>query len=194
MTSNDPAHPRYKALMAGARDVLANHGLEGFTTGRIAKHAGIGQSAFYLYFPNRDACLAAVAQEIGQEILAILRTIRAAEIETGLVESFEASLNLLTVEHRQTIELFLRFKQDSGLLGATFRQLFDAAINEVYQDMVDSGYVEDTPRGRRLAHLTVGGVLGAVDAILDGRIDNVRDVAQDFGDIAMALITAGASS
>ncbi len=42
---------RYTALLATARDILAEKGFEATTVSEIVARAGVAQGTFYLYFP-----------------------------------------------------------------------------------------------------------------------------------------------
>jgi AcrR family transcriptional regulator len=48
-----------RRLLSAIIEVLAEHGLEGTTVGRICKHAGVSRRTFYDLFDDRDACFSA---------------------------------------------------------------------------------------------------------------------------------------
>ncbi|MEU0743055.1 helix-turn-helix domain-containing protein [Streptomyces sp. NPDC006134] len=50
------------ALVAAAREIYAEHGLDAPLSG-IARRAGVGQGVLYRHFPDRDAIAAAVLEE-----------------------------------------------------------------------------------------------------------------------------------
>ncbi len=192
MNRAEKKEQRRLALLNGAIVVLSDHGLEGFTTGRIAKQAGIAQSGFYKYWPDRDAALEAVAEHVG---LVVLEGIRAARVEAGgdlskLRESFAGALQAMLAQ-RQTTELFLRFRREPGPVGDVFRRLIERGIDELHTDMVSFGLVSaEDPVGRRLAFYTATASLGAVEALLDGRFSDVQSVADDLGRIAVGVLGA----
>ena len=49
---------RFDAILASARELLAQRGLEGFTIDDVAAHAGIPVGSIYQYFPNKFAIVA----------------------------------------------------------------------------------------------------------------------------------------
>lgn len=49
---------RFEAILASARDLLAERGLEGFTVEDVAAHAGIPVGSIYQFFPNKFAIVA----------------------------------------------------------------------------------------------------------------------------------------
>lgn len=51
------------ALQTASIQVLAEHGLSGTTTTRIAERAGTSIGSLYQYYPNRDALIAAVLEK-----------------------------------------------------------------------------------------------------------------------------------
>jgi AcrR family transcriptional regulator len=183
---------RRAELIDGALEVLAEQGLEGFTTGRIAAQAGLTQSGFYKYWPDRDAALKSVAEHVGAEVL---RLIREARLAVGgdvgrLRESFAGALRAMLAQ-RRTVELFLRFRREPGPLGDVFRELVERALDELHTDMVSSGLVgAGDPVGPRLAVYAVSASLGAVEALLDERFDDVGALADDLGRIAAAVLGA----
>ena len=183
---------RRVALIEGALNVLHEHGLAGFTTGRIAAAAGIAQSGFYKYWPDRDAALHAVAEHVG---LKVLSSVREARLAVGndparLHESFAGALRAM-LEQRRTTELFLRFRREPGPLGDLYRMLLDRARAELHVDMIEMGIVTaEDPMGRRLAMYTVTAMLGTVELAIDGLVDDIDEVASDLGLFAAAVLEA----
>lgn len=57
-----------RRILEAADTVLAERGYEGTTTGRIASTAGISPGSLYQYFPNKDAVVAAIADEYFSEM------------------------------------------------------------------------------------------------------------------------------
>lgn len=188
LSRNTRKQERRAALMRGARAVLAEHGLEGFTTGRIATAAGIAQSGFYVYFDDRDACLQAVAGEVGLEVLLIIREARLQTTDAGMVEAFARPLRALVGPHRATAELFLRFRREPGPLGDVFRALLERAYTELHTDMIGLAQIADDPAGERLARYTLAAVIGVVEGLIDGHLDDVERVAEDLARIGAGVL------
>ncbi|MDP6932857.1 MAG: TetR/AcrR family transcriptional regulator [Myxococcota bacterium] len=190
MSRAEQKEQRRAALLQGAVAVLAEHGLEGFTTGRIAQHAGIAQSGLYKYWPDRAAVLHEVAEHIGDRVL---RSIRQARLAAGsgpehLQAAFAGGLTAILAEE-QMVRVFLRFRREPGPLGQVFRGLVERAVDELLTDMVNMGLVQaDDSGGRRLARYTVALCIGALEAVLDDRIPDVNQVADDLARIALGVL------
>ena len=60
-------------LLAAARAVLAEKGLEAATVSEIVARAGVAQGTFYLYFPSKMALIPALDKELDERILAAVR-------------------------------------------------------------------------------------------------------------------------
>jgi AcrR family transcriptional regulator len=190
MSRAEQKEQRRAALLEGAVAVLADHGLEGFTTGRIAERAGIAQSGIYKYWPDRASVLHEVSEHIGDRVLL---SIRSARLATGsspahLPEAFAGGLRAI-LDERQLVLVFLRFRREPGPLGQVFRRLVERSIDELHTDMVNMGLVKaDNPHGRRLARYTVSLCIGAIEALLDDRISDVNQVADDLARIALGVL------
>ncbi len=60
-------------LLAAARAILAEKGLEAATVSEIVARAGVAQGTFYLYFPSKMALIPALDAELNEHILAAVR-------------------------------------------------------------------------------------------------------------------------
>lgn len=60
---------RRKEILAAARQVLAQKGLESTKISEIVAHAGVAQGTFYLYFPSKVALILALAEEMLDSVL-----------------------------------------------------------------------------------------------------------------------------
>lgn len=54
-------------MLIAARELLAEGGAAAVTTRAVAKRAGVGVGSLYEYFPNREAILAHLVEEILQQ-------------------------------------------------------------------------------------------------------------------------------
>jgi AcrR family transcriptional regulator len=82
-------------LLAAARAVLAEKGLEAATVSEIVARAGVAQGTFYLYFPSKMALIPALDEELDERILAAVReaaaraTSAAEVVNMGVTAAFQ---------------------------------------------------------------------------------------------------------
>lgn len=187
-TRAEQKQERREALIRGGVTVLAEHGLEGFTTGRLATAAGIAQSGFYTYFSDRDAALLAVARRIGDKVLLAIRESRMRAASQGDLQSAFAHGLRAMLDHRESLRLALRFRREPGPLGDNFRDIVRQGTEELLQDMQGMGMVRDPALGHRFATYTVGLTMSAVEGLLDGELDDIDQVAADLAHISMSAL------
>ena len=88
-------YERYTELLSAARAILAEKGFEATTVSEIVARAGVAQGTFYLYFPSKNALIAALNQEMNEHIVAAVRHATfhaqtAAEVvSAGITAAFE---------------------------------------------------------------------------------------------------------
>ena len=101
---------RRTELLEVARHILAEKGFEATTISEIVAHAGVAQGTFYLYFASKIALIAALNQEMNEQIVAAVQEAtaqasNAAEIvEAGITASFrqiERYRDILNILHSQ---------------------------------------------------------------------------------------------
>ncbi len=86
---------RRAALLAAAREVLAEKGLDAAKVSEIVARAGVAQGTFYLYFPSKLSLVIALAEDMDRQILAatqaaVARATTLAEgIDVGVAVAFE---------------------------------------------------------------------------------------------------------
>lgn len=86
---------RRGALLAAAREVLAEKGLDAAKVSEIVARAGVAQGTFYLYFPSKLSLVIALAEDLDRQILAatqaaVARAKSLAEgIDVGVAVAFE---------------------------------------------------------------------------------------------------------
>ena len=86
-----PSQPRARAtvdaILEGAAQVVAAHGLAGFTTNAVAERAGVSIGSLYQYFASKDGLMVALierqqSQQVGSVATAIAALPQAAPLET----------------------------------------------------------------------------------------------------------------
>jgi AcrR family transcriptional regulator len=87
------------ALLTAAARILAEDGYERASVNRIAARAGVSVGSLYQYFPTKEALVAAVAQRLADEMLAVF--------QQGLAEAalrpFDECIRLVAL---QTVRAF----------------------------------------------------------------------------------------
>jgi AcrR family transcriptional regulator len=174
------ATPRAR-LLAAAREVLAEDGLEGLTLRAIARRAGVSHGAPLRHFPTLASLLAALAAEGFAQLVA---TIDAALADAGEV----GPRRQLAVAG----QAYLRFAlADPGVFSVTFRPervdvtdpAYQAAGFRSFQQLVDivagaqaDGWQPDVPT-RDLAAVVWAHVHGLATLALHGGLDGVAGPA-----------------
>jgi AcrR family transcriptional regulator len=77
------AHTR-AALLAAARDLFTERGYASTTVSEVAARAGVSNGALYHLFPDKRALMAALFEEMQQEVLG-----RVGAVTAGIADAFE---------------------------------------------------------------------------------------------------------
>lgn len=71
-----PRQERSRALVASLLEatarVLVRHGASGLTTNRVAAEAGVSVGSLYQYFPDKEALLAGLVEQVGERMAVTL--------------------------------------------------------------------------------------------------------------------------
>lgn len=78
-----------RALIEAAIELVEDNGLSGLSLREAARRVGVSSGAPYRHFPNKDALVVAVAEELQARQQVILQEV-AAELEPGLLSAFRA--------------------------------------------------------------------------------------------------------
>ena len=183
-----------KRLIDGAIKILRTEGLAAATTGRIAEAAGIKQPSFYGHFSDRDACLQAAADKIGNRVLGLARERRAsfdfsnprASLSAGIAATIDNFL-----DEPEATRMFLRYRgDDDSPIGRTFRAHIERAHRDLQKDLRLLRVAWSAEEAEAYAELMISGVLGMIEGLLDGRVRD-REVAVDrLVDIVSAVLGA----
>lgn len=130
---------RQRLLQAG-QDLLACHGPEGLTTGRVTQRAGVAQATFYVHFRDLDQLLAEVATGIVEQVQAAL-TRQRLRFDAGerlwpdVRESYRMSLAAIE-EHAPLLRRFLAEGLGGvGVLATCGRALMVDLTSRLYADL-----------------------------------------------------------
>lgn len=181
-----------ESLIQQALSILKTDGLEGLSLRKVAGAAGVSHTAAYRHFDDKNALLAAVAEE-GFHLLYEYQCQVVIEAGDDLTERF---LNLgwlyikFTIEHPQHARAMfggagLKFKLYPALLTAaskSFRQLLEVVRRGQEQGIVGEG------RSKHKALAAWSIVHGVSMLILDGQI-HLRGDAADIEKTAKSVIS-----
>lgn len=130
---------RHRLLLA-ARELLADQGAEGITTGRVAQRAGVAQATFYVHFRGLDELLAEVARGIVDQVQLTLTRQRARFGATGTLwpdvrESYRMALQAIA-EHAPLLRrLLAESLHGHGVLGECGRALQADLTRQLFDDL-----------------------------------------------------------
>ena len=96
---------RRAAILAAAREVLAEKGLEAAKISDIVARAGVAQGTFYLYFPSKLSLVLALAEDMNTGLLASVQRV------------FESTPNLSEAIQAAVVAAFRELEQFKDVLG-----------------------------------------------------------------------------
>jgi TetR/AcrR family transcriptional regulator, fatty acid biosynthesis regulator len=184
-----------RRLVEGAIDILRAEGVAAATTVRIARAAGIAQSSFYSHFADRDACLQAAAERIGEAVLRAVGRVGHTRQVDGIVSSlrtiYEAVVDAFVSEPELT-RIFLRYRSDDeSPLGRAFRALVDRARANMLRSAHELGISQSALANVAIhVDLLIGSTLGVVEGLVEGRLPD-RDAAVDVLVSSTAAVIRG---
>ncbi len=132
---------RRTELLEVARRILAEKGFEATTISEIVARAGVAQGTFYLYFASKIALIAALNQEMNEQIVAAVQdaTAQASSaseiVEAGITASFrqiERYRDILSILHSQVAMMHTHTQREQHfgvyhhLIAALIRQRQEA--------------------------------------------------------------------
>jgi AcrR family transcriptional regulator len=169
-----------RRLIDGAVEILRRDGFAAATTGRIASAAGLKQPSFYVHFTDRDEVFEAAAAQIGQRMLAKLERQQAqfdsADLHGSLRAMYGAILGAFLSEPELT-RVFLKHRIDDGtVLGRIFCRHVQRARATILTSLPLYGVTVTGAAVEPYVEIIVSGVLGVLEALLDGRLKD-RDAA-----------------
>ena len=105
-----------EAILTATERVLAEHGVDGATTNRIAEVAGVSIGSLYQYFPNKDALIEMVRERsqtsFREEVDPAVEMLLKLPIEVAM----RGLVDLLIERHRETLGVHNALaREDDGL-------------------------------------------------------------------------------
>jgi len=146
-------------LLAAARAILAEKGLEATTVSEIVARAGVAQGTFYLYFPSKLALIPALDEELNERILAavgeaVARATSAAEVVSmGITAAFQELERYRDVLH--VIHSHITSLSTEGDCEAPFG-LYHRLVTELIRQRQATGEIDATVNPEIWARLIIG--------------------------------------
>lgn len=155
-----------RRLIIGAAAALATHGYAELTVKHVIAAAGVSRTTFYANFDNRRDCILAAHRDVFERLLALLLGACATEREWPLkVRAAIAALFAFAQKAPDELRLLALDALATDLTIA--RQVMDS--NAHLAALLRDGR-RHTPLGGALPDLTEEALVGAVSAVLSGRL------------------------
>jgi AcrR family transcriptional regulator len=158
-------------LLAGAIDVVAEHGYGGMSVARVTGRAGVSRRTFYDLFEDREDCFLAVFEQALARATRVAR--EAAAGETSWRARVRAGLSALLVFGGEEPVLTSLMIVDALGAGPRVRARRAQGL-AVLIGIVERGRAQARP-GCEPPPLTAEGVVGAVIAVLHARLSELED-------------------
>jgi AcrR family transcriptional regulator len=155
-----------RRLFAGIARALAEQGYAELTVKHVIEAAGVSRTTFYANFDNKRDCVLAAHQDVFERLLALL--LRACATERDWPQKTRASLAALFAFAEEAPDELRLLTLDALATDLTIaRQVVDS--NAHLAALLREGR-RHTPLGDALPDLTEEALVGAVSAVLTGRL------------------------
>lgn len=101
--SQDRSRFTVEAILVATERVLAEHGVAGATTNRIAEVAGVSIGSLYQYFPNKDALVAQVRERTEASFQREIDPVVERLLDLPVDRAIRGLVELLIARHRETL-------------------------------------------------------------------------------------------
>jgi AcrR family transcriptional regulator len=146
---------RRAALLTALDELLQEHDLEDIAIADISARAGVTRSAFYFYFENKAACVAALGAEMYQEAIAAADHLFADDVPPGRrIQRMVDSLFETWQSHRYLYRATLEASRTSAAireLWDTYRESFVEPVATLIEEERAAGAAPPGPAGVTLA-------------------------------------------
>lgn len=121
----------YQAIVEAGFIAVANEGISGATTRRIADIAGIGVASIYEYFKNKDEIFEAMSQNLADEMASEIRKLTPSLVRISLQECVYQLILELAKMLQKNDDRYLKCLQESLFLERTDQ------LGKVYRALKD---------------------------------------------------------
>lgn len=182
------AQATVEAILEATAQLLSEVGYAKTTTNRIAERAGVSIGSLYEYFPNKDALLVALMEQVLDESFAAF----AGTVERMRVAPLPAAARTIIdvlIESKRTRAPLIRALATSAPAGPRerfLRQWHRRACEAILLVLRDRDEVADCPDLDLTVFVLVNGVYGVLDAALVERVGLLEE--ERFVDELTALV------
>jgi len=153
-------------LLAAARAILAEKGLEEATVSEIVAQAGVAQGTFYLYFPSKMALIPALDEELNEHILIAIREAVARATSATEVVSMGVTAAFQELERYRDILHIIHSRIALLATDCDWQAQFDPyhkLVTELIQQRQTTGEIDATVNPEISARLIIGLINHAAD-------------------------------
>jgi AcrR family transcriptional regulator len=155
-----------RRLIVGAARALAEQGYAELTVKHVIAAAGVSRTTFYANFDNKRDCVLAAHRDVFERLLALI--LRACATEREWPQKVRASIGAVFAFAKEAPDELRLLTLDALATDLTIaRQVVDS--NAHFAALLRDGR-RHTQLGSALPDLTEGGLVGAVSAIVGGRL------------------------
>jgi AcrR family transcriptional regulator len=136
---------RRAAILAAARDALAEKGIAAIQIASVAERAGIAAGTVYRYFPSKTELVAAVVAGLsGEEIAALERAAAAAPGPLSALAAAIATFAMRAIARRRLVLALLAEAVEPELSGAlaSYRRELAAALEKLIRKALEGRHLE----------------------------------------------------
>ena len=192
VSADDRRTDRRKKLLTATRQIWGASGVSEVTVRGVCSAAGLTTRYFYEQFANRDALLYAVADDVRDELLAVLvdvgvghpgsLTDKLRSALTAFLEMIAADPDVHRIATGDVSSVAGLAQHRAGILGLITELIVEHAPN------VLDGEIPTPKELRRGALFMVGGVNNIIETWLDDPVETPAELAAVAADLCIALV------
>ena len=154
-----------EAILEAAAQVLRRDGLEGCTTARIAKRAGVSVGTLYQYFPNKEAVYTELIDRLLDDRVKTRAAVLARDREVVDVgTTIRALIDELLVIHLADPELLHQLHRYEASMGLARLDLYQEHMQAIVAEQLERNAAHIRPVDYELAaRVLVHGVTGIIE-------------------------------
>ncbi|MCF8587858.1 TetR/AcrR family transcriptional regulator [Gordonia liuliyuniae] len=190
VSAGDRRDDRRRRLVAAGRRIWGDSGIGDVTVRGTAREAGLAYRYFYEHFPNRDALIVAVADEVRTELVTTLIE-SSVEAGGGTEQQLRVALRAFLSVIADDPQMFrIMTSDDAGVEGLDRRRrdTLDLVAEAVVANLAEQSDAAETDL-RRTARFAVGGVYRLMETWLVERDVEADELADICTRLAMSLTT-----